>query len=60
MLTFNFGYYNEYKLCLLFAFKFNYFLNFKKGDEIVGINNKSVKGKTKVEVARMIQAEAVG
>lgn len=27
------------------------------GDEIVGINNKSVKGKTKVEVAKMIQLE---
>ena len=27
------------------------------GDEIVGINNKSVKGKSKVEVSRMIQAE---
>jgi hypothetical protein len=28
------------------------------GDEIVGVNNKLVKGKTKVEVARMIQSEA--
>lgn len=27
------------------------------GDEIVGLNNKSVKGKTKVEVAKMIQEE---
>lgn len=27
------------------------------GDEIIGINNKSVKGKTKVEVAKMIQTE---
>lgn len=27
------------------------------GDEIIGINNKSVKGKTKVEVAKMIQQE---
>ena len=26
------------------------------GDEIVGVNGKSVKGRTKVEVARMIQA----
>ena len=25
------------------------------GDEIIGVNNKSVKGKTKVEVAKMIQ-----
>ncbi len=29
------------------------------GDEIVGINNVSVKGRTKVEVAKMIQAEKV-
>jgi hypothetical protein len=40
------------KLQMLFIF-------FLKGDEILGVNNKSVKGKTKVEVARMIQAEAV-
>lgn len=26
------------------------------GDEIVGVNGQSVKGRTKVEVARMIQA----
>lgn len=26
------------------------------GDEIVGVNGQSVKGKTKVEVAKMIQA----
>ena len=25
------------------------------GDEILGVNNKSVKGKTKVEVAKLIQ-----
>lgn len=29
------------------------------GDELVGINNQSVKGKTKVEVAKMIQAAKV-
>jgi len=29
------------------------------GDEIVGVNNKSVKGKTKVEVAKLIQNEKV-
>lgn len=30
------------------------------GDEIVGVNNISVKGKTKVEVAKAIQAIKVG
>lgn len=29
------------------------------GDELLGINNKSVKGFTKVEVAKMIQAEKI-
>jgi len=29
------------------------------GDEIVGVNGASVKGRTKVEVARMIQAVKV-
>jgi len=29
------------------------------GDEIVGVNGSSVKGRTKVEVARMIQAVKV-
>lgn len=29
------------------------------GDEITGVNGKSVKGKTKVEVAKMIQAVQV-
>jgi PRKCA-binding protein len=29
------------------------------GDEIIGVNNKSVKGKTKVEVAKLIQASKV-
>ena len=28
----------------------------QSGDEITGVNNVSVKGKTKVEVAKMIQA----
>lgn len=30
------------------------------GDEIIGVNNKSVKGKTKVEVAKLIQSSKVG
>lgn len=30
------------------------------GDEITGVNGKTVKGKTKVEVAKMIQAVQVG
>ena len=30
------------------------------GDEITGVNGKLVKGKTKVEVAKMIQAVQVG
>lgn len=29
------------------------------GDELIGINGQSVKGKTKVEVAKMIQAAKV-
>lgn len=29
------------------------------GDEITGVNGKAVKGKTKVEVAKMIQAVQV-
>ncbi len=29
------------------------------GDEIVGVNGQSVKGRTKVEVARMIQSVKV-
>lgn len=29
------------------------------GDEITGVNGKTVKGKTKVEVAKMIQAVQV-
>ena len=29
------------------------------GDEIIGVNNKSVKGKTKVEVAKLIQSSKV-
>lgn len=31
----------------------------QSGDELVGVNGASVKGKTKVEVARMIQASKV-
>lgn len=31
----------------------------QSGDEIVAVNNQSVKGKTKVEVAKMIQAAKV-
>ena len=30
------------------------------GDEIVGVNGQSVKGRTKVEVARLIQSVKVG
>lgn len=30
------------------------------GDEITGVNGKSIKGKTKVEVAKMIQEVKVG
>jgi len=29
------------------------------GDEIVGVNGKSMKGKTKVDVARAIQSQKV-
>jgi len=31
----------------------------QSGDELVGVNGVSVKGKTKVEVAKMIQASKV-
>lgn len=31
----------------------------QSGDELVGVNGASVKGKTKVEVAKMIQASKV-
>lgn len=31
----------------------------QSGDELVGVNGQTVKGKTKVEVAKMIQAAKV-
>ena len=31
----------------------------QSGDELVGVNGQSVKGKTKVEVAKMIQTSKV-
>lgn len=31
----------------------------QSGDELVGVNGQSVKGKTKVEVAKMIQSAKV-
>jgi C-terminal processing protease CtpA/Prc len=31
----------------------------QSGDELLGVNGASVKGKTKVEVAKMIQASKV-
>ena len=34
--------------------------NLAAGDEIVGVNGQSVKGRTKVEVARLIQSVKVG